>query len=55
MTGEPPEPGAPAPEAIRQKARTFVLQWMAQRQGSPAEPIRASASWTDTITAAQQF
>ena len=41
MTDGPPEPGVPAPEAIRQKARTFILQWIAHRQGSPAELIRA--------------
>jgi hypothetical protein len=41
MTDDLPEPGLPAPEAIRQKARIFILQWIAQRQGSPAELIRA--------------
>jgi hypothetical protein len=48
MTGELPEPGLPAPEALRQKARTFILQWIAHRQGSPAELIRAleeEAGW----------
>src|SRR5277367_1401978 len=48
MTGELPEPGSPAPEAIRQKARAFILQWIAHRQGSPAELIRAledEAGW----------
>ena len=42
MTGELPE------QAIRQKARTFILQWIAHRQGSPAELIRAleeEAGW----------
>ena len=29
MKGEPPEPGVPAPEAIRQKERAFILQWIA--------------------------
>jgi hypothetical protein len=48
MTGDQPEPGLPAPEAIRQKTRAFVLQWIARRQGSPAELIRAleeEAGW----------
>jgi hypothetical protein len=43
MTGELPEP-----EAIRQKARAFIPQWIAHRQGSPAELIRAleeEAGW----------
>jgi hypothetical protein len=36
------------PEAIRQKARAFILQWIAHRQGSAAELIRAleeEAGW----------
>jgi hypothetical protein len=47
MTNELPEPG-PAPEAIRQKARAFILQWIAHRQGSAAELVRAleeQAGW----------
>jgi hypothetical protein len=48
MTAELPEPGPPAPEDIRQKARAFVVEWIAHRQGSPAELIRAleeEAGW----------
>jgi hypothetical protein len=41
MTGDLPEPGLPAPEVIREKTRTLALQWIAHRQGSPAELIRA--------------
>jgi hypothetical protein len=48
MTGELPEAGLPAPEEIRQKTRSFILKWIAHRQGSPAEMIRAveeEAGW----------
>jgi len=42
MTGELPE------QALRHQARTFILKWIAHRQGSPAELIRAlegEAGW----------
>jgi hypothetical protein len=48
MTGGPPETNVPAQEAIRQKVRTFILQWISHRQGSAAELVRAleeEAGW----------
>jgi hypothetical protein len=41
MTGELLEPAPPAPEAIREQARAFILQWIAHRQGTANELLRA--------------
>jgi hypothetical protein len=41
MPGEPPEQNVPAPEVIRENTRKFILRWIAHRQGSPGELIRA--------------
>lgn len=48
MSAALPEPDTPSPEAICQKTRAFVLKWIASRQGSAAELVRAleeEAGW----------
>jgi len=48
MAGQIPDPGQPAPEAVRQKTLAIVRHWIAHRQGSAAELLRAveeEAGW----------